>query len=64
MAARRVVNVTPKTPVQSVFDAVGLVSQAIGWLLVAAAALQAFGTVLTVLLALLLIALGRRLRSL
>jgi hypothetical protein len=64
VVARRVVNVTPRTRVQSFFDAAGLVSQAIGWLLVAAAALQAFGAVVAVLLALLIIALGRKLRDL
>lgn len=60
---RRVRNVTPRSHAEAFIDALGLVTQAIGWVFVAFAAMQALGAVLAVLFGLVLIALGRKLRD-
>ena len=59
----RVVNVTPRSRLQSAAMALGLVIEVTGWFLVAGAALQGLGTMLTLGLALIAVFLGRRLRA-
>lgn len=62
MVTRHVRNVTPRTRTEGFVDALGLVAMAIGWLFVAFAGMQALGVVLTVVIGLILIAVGRKLR--
>ena len=59
----RVINVTPRTRLQSVALALGIVTEVTGWFLVAGAALQGLGTMLTLGVALIAVFLGRRLRA-
>jgi hypothetical protein len=59
----RVIDVTPRTRMQSAVLGLGLAIEITGWFLAAAAAIQGLGTALTVGLALVVILLGRRLRA-
>ncbi len=59
----RVVDVTPRTRTEAAVQALGLATEVTGWFLAAAAAVQGLGTAVTVLLAVIVVALGRKLRS-
>ena len=59
----RVIDVTPRTHMESAVQALGLATEVLGWFLAAAAAIEGLGTAITVALAAIVVVLGRRLRS-
>jgi hypothetical protein len=59
----RVIDVTPGSRAESVVHALGLATEVTGWFLAAAAAIQGLGTAVTVVLAAIVIVLGRKLRD-
>lgn len=62
-AETRVIDVTPRSRAASLVGGFGIVVEATGWLLAAAAAIQGLSTAVTVALAAIVVILGRRLRS-
>jgi len=58
-----VIEVTPRTRPEAAVQALGLATEVTGWFLAAAAAIQGIGTAITVALAVVVVLLGRKLRS-
>lgn len=61
--ARRVVNVTPRTKGESIAHWTGVFIEVTGWLMIAVVAVSTVGLAFTILTALLLIWMGRKVRT-
>lgn len=62
MAARHVVNVTPRTHSDRLYAILGYIIEGFGWLLVVGTAMYAFGVLAVLAIAILFVLAGRRVR--